>query len=160
MSTNPASTFNRNNNFVPIKGIWDYRPVVIKESTAMQMGTLVSYEVSGSATTGKGIKSAAATTNGQNVIGILWEEVATTDPDYATAFKTKMVAIPCGTDCEAEFTVGAGTFTNVDVGRVVAIHSDSISLAVDTNGLGAVITGFISSTRGRCSLTVPVAVTA
>lgn len=160
MSTNPASTFNRNLNFLPIKGIWDYRPLAIKESVAIEMGTAIAVEVSGSTTTGKHIKAGTTTANGQNIKGILMEEVATTDADYATAFKMKMVAIPSSPDCEAEFLVGAGTFTNVDVGKIVALHSDSKSVAVDTLGLGVEITGYISSTRGRCSFNVPLAVTA
>jgi hypothetical protein len=61
---------------------------------------------------------------------------------------------------EAFFVVGAGTFTAADVGRICLIHTDSKSLAVDTNGLGAEITGYITSTTGKCKFSLAPAVTA
>jgi hypothetical protein len=67
----------------------------------------------------------------------------------------KGIRVPRTPEAEATFKVGAGTFTAADVGRMCQIHSDSISLAVDTNGVGAVITGYISSTRGTCEFSCP-----
>lgn len=146
---------NKNTNFLPADvQLWEMRALPIAASTAMESGTLLSTEVSGSSPTGYLIKAAATNANGQNVQGILIDAIASTDTDYATAGKKKYVWVPKTTQAEAEFTVGAGTFTAADVGRVCNIHTDSKSLAVDTNGAGARITGYISSTRGKCKFDV------
>jgi hypothetical protein len=60
----------------------------------------------------------------------------------------------------AKFKVGAGTFTAVDVNKVVSFHSDSASLAVDTQGLGAIITKYVNASEGQCSFNVPNTLTA
>lgn len=160
----PVTTINTPNvtsNFEPIgRGTkWEILALPIVASVAMVPGTLLSVEVSGSSPTGNLKKAAATNANGQNIRGILIDTISTTDSDYATAGKLKNVAVPMTGYAEAFFTVGAGTFTAADVGRVCNIHTDSISLAVDTNGLGAVITGYISATRGTCNFSVPVVVT-
>lgn len=160
----PVTTINTPNvtsNFEPIgRGTkWEILALPMKASSAMVPGTLVSVEVSGSSPTGYLCKAATTNANGQNIRGILIDTIATTDSDYATAGKLKNVAVPTTTSAEAYFTVGAGTFTAADVGRVCNIHTDSISLAVDTNGLGAVITGYISATRGVCDFSVAKVVT-
>ena len=56
---------------------------------------------------------------------------------------------------KAKFTVWAGTFTAVDVYKTVEIHSDSISLAVDTAGKWASIVWYESSTTGICKFDLP-----
>ena len=85
-----------------------------------------------------------------NFVGILLETIASTDSDYATARKMKLCAVPVTNGAEAEFKVGAGTFTTADEGKSVVFHSDGKSLAVDTAGSQARITKYLSSTRGRC----------
>jgi len=102
----------------------------------------------------------ATNASGANFQGILAEKIATTDTDYATAGKLKLVWVPTDKVATAFFKVGAGTFTAVDVNKVVSFHSDSLGLAVDTAGLGAVIVGYISASRGLCKFTVPDTVTA
>ena len=98
-------------------------------------GCLVAVEVSGSSPTGNLTIAAQTNANGQNVVGILQEPIASTDADYATAGKMKYVWIPTSPEAEMTFKVGAGTFTAADVGRICSIHTDSKSVAVDTNGL-------------------------
>lgn len=160
-SVTPLNAVNKNSNFRPADvKLWELRLLPIAASTAIEEGTALSTEVSGSSPTGNLIKAAATNANGQNVQGILAEPIASTDSDYATSGKLKMVYVPKVQGAVAEFTVGAGTFTAADVGRVCNIHTDSKSLAVDTNGLGAIIRGYISSTRGTCSFDVAKAVTA
>lgn len=151
---------NTTSNFYPFDDLWRMVSVPMKASTAMVEGAAVAVEVSVSSPTGYATLAAATNTTGQNIIGILAEPIVSTDADYATAGKLKQVWIPTTTQAKAYFTVGAGTFTAADVGRVCSIHTDSKSLAVDTNGLGAEITDFISSTRGVCRFSVPKAVTA
>lgn len=157
----PLNAVNKNSNFRPADvQLWELRLLPIAASTAIEEGTALSTEVSGSSPTGNLIKAAATNANGQNIQGVLAEPIASTDSDYATAGKLKLVYVPKAIDALAEFTVGAGTFTAADVGRVCNIHTDSKSLAVDTNGLGAVIRGYISATRGTCSFSAPRVVTA
>lgn len=157
----PINTPNNTLNFLPADSNgWELRSIAVAASFALADGGLLSAEVSGSATTGNAIASAATTANGQNVIGILSERIATTDTDYATAGKRKLVWVPVTKRAQARFKVGAGTLTAADVNRVVSIHSDSLSLAVDTNGLGAIITEYIDANYGLCTFDVPNAVTA
>lgn len=160
-SVTPINTPNNTLNFLPSDSNgWELRAIPMAASFALADGGLVSAEVSGSATTGNAIAAAATSANGQNVIGILAERIAATDTDYATAGKLKQVWVPVTKRAQARFKVGAGTFTAADINRVVNIHTDSLSLAVDTNGLGAVITGYIDANYGLCTFDVPVAVTA
>ena len=103
-----------------------------------------------------GVENAA----GADFVGILAEPITSTDADYATAGKLKLVWIPKTREARSYFTVGAGTFTAADVGKTVEIHSDSKSLAVDTAGKGAKIVDYISSTRGVCTFNLPLTETA
>jgi hypothetical protein len=157
---NPASQANSNLYFVPIKGRWERVLKPFKASTAIPLGYAVGIEISGNTTTGNltlmGVENAA----GADFVGIMDEAIAATDTDYATAGKMKYVLIPSDRQALAEFKVGAGTFTNADVGKTVEFHSDSASLAVDTAGKGARIEGYISSTRGICSFVLPATETA
>lgn len=86
-------------------------------------------------------------------VGIIMEEITSSDSDYATSLKLKSVAIPLSNMAEAEFAVLAGTFTTADVGKLVKF-SDYTGLAVDTAGTDgaahAIITKYLTSTRGRC----------
>ncbi len=81
--------------------------------------------------------------------GVMAESVAATDADYATSLKRKAVWVPRNKDAQASFAVGAGTFTTADVGKSVKFN-DYVGLAVDTAGIQARITRFITSTRGVC----------
>lgn len=152
---------NTTSNFYPFDDLWRAELLPMKASTAMVEGAAIAVEVSGSSPTGNHTIAGTTNANGQNIVGILAEPIVSTDADYATAGKLKLVWIPTNTQAKCYFTVGAGTFTAADVGRICQIHTDSKSLAVDTNGLGGEITGYISSTRGVCRLlSVPKAVTA
>ena len=141
---------NNTQNFIPADDNWNLTQVPYKASEALVDGALVSVEVSGSSPTGYACKAAATNANGQNIVGILAEPIAATDSDYATAGKLKRVWVPVHSEAECFFSVGAGTFTAADVGRVANVHTDSKSVAVDTNGLGVEITGYVSSTKGKC----------
>lgn len=152
---------NNTRNFYPAdKGEWELRQLPMVASVAMTDGSAIATQVTASSPTGNNILMPATNTTGQNFRGILAEPIASTDPDFAVAGKLKGVWVPRTISCEAYFSVGAGTFTLADVGRVCSFHTDSKSLAVDTNGLGARITGYISATQGTCSFDIPNAVTA
>lgn len=155
MSINPASTANNNLNFVPIKGKWDFMPLPFKASTAIAQGTAVGIEISGNTTTGNLTAMGAENATGADFQGILWEPIASTDADYATAGKLKLVAVPLDPTAEAEFLVISGTFTAADVFKTVEFASSGTGLAVDTAGKGARITKYISSTRGQCTFVLP-----
>jgi hypothetical protein len=141
---------NNTQNFIPSNDQWKVTELPYKASEALVDGGLVVVEVSGSSPTGYACKAGTTNANGQNVVGILAEPIAATDADYATAGKLKKVWVPVNSEAECFFSVGAGTFTAADVGRVAQVHTDSKSVAVDTNGLGVEITGYISSTKGKC----------
>lgn len=131
-----------NKNFDPILklGMWRLESRPMLESVAMEAGAAI-YRVGN----GKHTKATNATANFE---GILAEPIASTDSDYATAFKMKKVWIPLSPRAEAQFTVGAGTFTGADVGKSVAFN-DEKSVAVDTAGTQFVITKYQSSTKGE-----------
>lgn len=131
-------------NFRPIEkvGRWELRQLPMKESVAMEEGAGVYTDLAGEHT--------IVTSSSTNFRGILAEAIAATDADYATAKKLKAVWVPISTEAEAEFTVGAGTFTNADVGKTVAFNN-SLGVAVDTAGTQVRITKYLSSTRGVCT---------
>ena len=146
---------NETNNFLPIQNEWVLEQRPMKASTAMEEGSAVSYEISANDVTGYLTLSGTENANWNDFVGILAEPIVATDDDYATAGKLKAVWVPMGINSKAEFTVWAGTFSAVDVGRTVEIHSDSKSLAVDTAWKWASIVGYISSTRWVCKFDLP-----
>jgi len=161
MSINPTSRQNDLTGFVPVKGVWAYERVKIKASTVLQMGDAVGIEISSNTTTGFNTVMGVENASGADFVGIYWDQlISSGDSDYASTTKFRTVAIPVSADAEAQFTVGAGTFTAVDVGKRVEIHSDNRSLAVDTAGKGASITRYISSTKGLCKFNLPTTETA
>lgn len=159
-SVTPVNTPNNTLNFVPLFGGWELRKIAMKASTAMTDGYAIGTEVSGSTTTWYSTLMPSTNTSGQNFVWILAEKISSTDADYATAGKLKLVWVPTDKASAAKFKVGAGTFTAVDIGKVVAFHSDSGSLAVDTAGAGAIIRGYINSSYGICTFDVANATTA
>jgi len=159
-SVTPINTVNNTLNFFPADGNWEIRRIPMKASVEIVDGYAVGAEVSGSSPTGYATLMGTASTNGANFIGILQEKITSTDTDYATAGKLKNVLVPTTKYAKSRFKVGSGTFTAADVNRVCQFHSDSASLAVDSNGLGARITDYIDSSYGLCSFDVPLAVTA
>ena len=159
-ATTAINTPNKTNNFYPCDDQWIMTVKPIVASVAMESGTALGVEVSGSSPTGNLKKMGTTNTGGFNFKAILIDTISTTDADYATAGKLKQVRVPRTNTAVAYFTVWAGTFTLADVGRTAQFHSDSKSVAVDTNGLGVLITGYISSTRGLCTFAAPISVTA
>lgn len=159
-SVTPINTPNTTTGFVPMYGGWELRKIAMIASTAIADGCAVWVDVSGSSPTWYATLMPTANTNWENFVGILAEKIAATDTDYATAGKLKLVWVPTDKASVAKFTVGSGTFTAADVGRVCQFYSDSASLAVDTNWLWAIIVAYISSTTGLCNFNVPNAVTA
>jgi len=155
-----ALTANVTQNFLPSDGNWISKNFAMKASTAMAEGAAIAIEISSNTTTGNHTLMGTENAAGADFVGILAEPIVAGDADYATAGKLKRVWYRKNIKAEAEFSVGAGTFTAVDVGKTVEIHSDSISLAVDTAGKGARITGFRSSTRGICNFDLPTTETA
>lgn len=155
----PVNSPNNVRNFYPADDKWELRYMPIVASVAMVDGTLLRAQVTASNPTGNLNLAVATNATGQNVVWILAEPIATTDSDYATAGKLKGVWVAKTVDAEAYFTVGAGTFTLADVNRMCSVHTDWKSLAVDTNGAGAIISGYISATRGKCKFNVPNVVT-
>lgn len=160
LSVTPINTPSNSQNFVCADGNWELRNIAMKASTAMTDGYAIAYEVSASNPTGYATLAATTQANGQNIIGILAEKISSTDSDYATAGKLKKVWVPTSKRAQAFFKVTGGTFTAADVGRVCALTSGAAGLDVDTNGAGAQITGYISSTQGRCTFDVPLTTTA
>lgn len=156
----PINTPNNTLYFTPLFGGWELRKIPMKASTEMKDWVAIGAEVSGSTTTGNATLMPTTNANGQNFIGILAERIASTDTDYATAGKLKLVFVPKEKTSAAKFKVGAGTFTAADINKVVAFHTDSASLAVDTAGAGAIISWYIDANYGICTFNVPNATTA
>lgn len=157
----PVNVPNNTRNFYPVnRGEWEIRTFPIAASIVIADGTAVATQVVTSNPTGNLIPMPTSNVTGQNFQGILVEAIASTDSDFAVAGKMKGVWVPRTRSCEAFFSVGAGTFGSNDVGRVALFHTDSKSLNVDGNGLGARITSLITTTRGTCAFDVAPAVTA
>ena len=159
-SVTPINTPNNVQNFFPVGKGWELRPVQFKASVAISQGYAVGQEVSASNPTGYATLMPTTQATGQNFVGILAEAIRTTDSDYATAGKIKQVWVPVMKRADCEFKVVTGTFAQADVGRVCQFSSDSAGLNVDANGAGALITKYISATRGECIFDVPLTTTA
>lgn len=157
-----ASTPNNTQNFYPVNQDenWRLEYLPIKASTAYAMGTAMGIEISSNTTTGNLAAMGTENAAGADFVGILMEVVASTDDDYATSGKLKAVLVPRTLAAEAEFTVGSGTFTAADVFKTVEFADSGTTLAVDTAGKGARISGYISSTRGKCKFPLPATETA
>ena len=158
----PVNTPNHTQYFYPIDADfkWKLTALPFKASTAISDGAAIGIEISGNTTTGNATIMGAENASGADFVGILAEPIATTDSDYATAGKLKLVRVPNTPDAEAYFTVGAGTFTAADVFKTVEFTSGALGLSVDTAGKGARITGIITSSRGRCKFDLPTTETA
>lgn len=160
-SVTAINTPNNTRNFLPVGDGWVLKQIAMKASTAIGDGTAVGVEVVSNTTTGFATLMPATNAAGGNFIGILAEKISSTDSDYATAGKLKNVWVPINKAVStARFTVGAGTLAANDVNKVVSFHSDSKSLAVDTQGAGAIITSFIDANTGTCVFDVANTVTA
>lgn len=129
-------------------------------STVIGEGYAVAIEISSNTTTGYHTLMGTENAAGKDFVGIMAEPIAAADDDYATAGKLKAVWVPRTMNAEAYFTVGAGTFTAIDVGKTVKFGSTSLDLDVDTAGKGARISAYISATRGKCVFTLPTTQTA
>lgn len=156
----PLNQVNNTRNFYPADGNWEEKLLPFKASVEISDGFAVGTEISGNTTTGYVTLMPATNANGANFRGILIEKISSTDADYATAGKLKKVMVPTTNFAQARFKVGAGTFTAADIGKVVAFHSDSGSLAVDTAGAGAEITAYEDASYGKCMFSVARTVTA
>lgn len=146
MTQNPA-VFNT--NFRPIfqSGRWTTALVPMIASVAIAQGAAIYRVEDGTHT--------KVTNSTANFKGILLEPITAADDDYATSAKLKLCAIPLSPEAEAEFAVGAGTFTQADEGKAVAFN-DEVGLAVDTDGTQAVITKCLNSARGRCKFNLAI----
>lgn len=133
-SVTPVNTPNHTQYFYPIDADFKWKIVAMPfvASVAMPDGAAIGIQISGNTTTGNVTLMGTENANGADFVGILAEPIASTDTDYATSGKLKIVWEPNTPDAEAYFTVGSGTFTAVDVFKTVEFYSNSLSLAVDT----------------------------
>ena len=151
---------NVTTNFYPSDDQWDIVQMPFKASTAVAEGAAIGIEISGSTTTGYVTLMWVENAAGADFVGIAAEPIVSGDADYATAWKLKGVKIPRSIYAQAFFTVWAGTFTAIDIGKTVQFASTSLALDVDTAGKWARIKGYISATRGICDFSLPATETA
>lgn len=135
---------NFNTNFTPVKGTagsdWVMKKLPIIASVEMESGSAL-YAV------GDGTHTIVTTTSG-NFAGIIAEPIASTDADYATSKKLKTVWVPVTSKAECLFTCTGLTTTYIGAN---ADFATATTVAPGTSTHDQVtITGFISSTRGRC----------
>ena len=148
----PINTPNENRYFSPANDKRESKQFLLKASNgAISAWALMAYEVTSNTSTGYVIKAPTINTYGMNIVGILEQAIATTDTDYAVDHMVSIL-VPKELGAEMNFLVGSGTFTPIDVGKIVALHSDSLSVAVDIAGYGVEITGYTDSTHGRCKI--------
>lgn len=153
----PLNSTNKTQNFYPADDKWEMQLYPMKASTAMAAWIAIIPETSWADVTGYFTAMGTVVENAawDDFEGILAEPIAATDDDYATAWKLKWVWKPKTPNAKAYFTVWAWTFTAADVGKRVEVHSDWVSLAVDTVWKWATITDYISSSRWKCRFDLP-----
>jgi hypothetical protein len=148
---------NRTDNFLPINdgSDWEKREYPFLASSAIEQGTAVGPQISGNDVTGNLTVMGTENAAGNNFIGILADEIRSTDDDYADAGKLKAVWVPTSPRARALFKPDTGSLTAADVFRTVEFGADSKSLNIDTAGLGAQIVAFRSATLGECEFNLP-----
>ena len=147
---------NDTSYFWPADGNWKMQKKLIKASTVIAEGAAVTEEISSNTTTGYyTLMTTTENTTGADFVGIMAEPIAATDSDYASITKRKGIYFPLTKNAVAYFAVAAGTFTFIDVGKTVEINATGLGLSVDTKGKGARIVQYISSTRGKCTFSLP-----
>ena len=147
------NTPNETRYFYPADQNWEFRRFKIKASVAYWVWIIIVPEVASNTSTWYYmIAASGVNTSGQNIQGILMEPTVATDDDYTSTNKYRLVAVPKSPLAKCFFKVWTWTFSQIDVGKVVALHSDFKSLAVDTAWIAATITDYISSTQWKCQL--------
>lgn len=159
-ATVALNTPNKTQYFRPADDLWVEKSFPFIASVAIPQGAAVGIKITSNTTTWELTLMGVENASGADFVGIMAEPIVSTDSDYATSLKMKQVKVPTSIYSTAEFTVGAWTFTTVDVFKTVEFHSDSLGLAVDTAGKGARIVKYISSTRGLCTFPMPATETA
>jgi len=92
---------------------------------------------------------ATATTQSTKHVGIILQDVASTDADYATAAVKVPVEVPLEPNCEMEADVDTGTLVTTSLGVAYDLASAS---GVDQSGTTYQVvtcTKFISGTKGH-----------
>lgn len=160
----PVGTVNTTaTGFIPFDGEWEQVEAPVKASIAFAGNVAMRWEIVANDVTGDlygASNNSGVNSVGSDFFGILVQPIRATDPDYATAHKSKLFYVPRGIYSRAYATIGTGTFTAADVGKMVAIHSDSASIACDTKGLGCRIVAYISSTKAVVEFCAPNTLTA
>jgi hypothetical protein len=134
----PINTPNNTANFMPADENWEMMKMPFRASTsAIAQGTAVGIEISSNTTTGYLTIYSPENAAGFDFKGIMQEAIATTDADYATAGKMKMVWIPKNSMARAFFTCTAGTLNVADRFMTVEVTSGGLGLSCDTKGKGA-----------------------
>ena len=146
---------NNNLYFVPSNEHWQMEMLPFKASVVIPQGAAIGIEIVTNAVTGEVTLMGTENAAGADFVGIMAGTITAADADYATTGKLRAVKVPTSIRAQAEFAVGAGTFTAADVFKTVEFHSDSLGLAVDTTGKGARILKYISSSRGICEFNMP-----
>jgi hypothetical protein len=151
---------NATGYFYPADDRWEMKIYPFAASVGVVEGAAVARQIVSNDVTGNLSIATVENAAGADFVGIMAEPITSGDADYATAGKLKGVRVPKLPLAQSYFTVGAGTFTAADVGKAVELHSDFKTLAVDTKGKGARITAYISSTKGKCTFSMPTTETA
>lgn len=126
----------------PVKGKWITKSFPRTTSVTFTKGNLVML------TSGL---VATATTQSTKHLGIIWEDVASTDSDFATAAVKVAVKVPAEPGCEFESAV-TGTLLTTDLGLQFDLSNANTVNQDGTTYRVVTCKGFISASLGRFSL--------
>lgn len=154
------NTPNETRYFYPADDNWEMKQMPFKASTAVVQWAAIWIEISSNTTTWNVTLMWVENANGADFVWIAAETIATTDTDYATAWKLKGIWVPKHPYAKAYYAVSAWTQTAADKFKTVQIASTSLWLDVDTAWKGARIVDVLSSTRWICMFNLPTTETA
>ena len=99
----PVNTPNHTQYFYPIDADfkWKLTALPFAASVALPDGAAIGIQISGNTTTGNVTTMGAENAAGADFVGISAEPIASTDSDYATAGKLKLVRVPNTPEAEA-----------------------------------------------------------
>ena len=130
----------------PVKGRWIYKRYPKTASVTFTAGNLVMFT--------SGVL-ATATAQSTKHLGIIMEAIASTDSDFADAYKASgkgyLVAVPTSKSCEFESTV-TGTLATTDLGVTFDLSNASTVNKAGTTYDVVTCKKFISTAKGYFTL--------
>lgn len=99
-----------------------------------------------------GLLATALNNTTTGIVGVIQENVASTDSDFATAAVKSPVEVPADANCVMEIDVGNGTLLTTSIGTKFGLTSASTVDFGDTSNTVVTCVGYVSGSKGLFQL--------